>query len=117
VRLKHAAVTVALMAGAVGLAAPAAADDQGFIDAMNARGIGSDHGFIDNNSREAKAVLGSGHGVCNRLHDGWPWINVQRNLITAEATDHAMVNGRDLNRDDIDYLIHNAQEHLCPDTL
>jgi hypothetical protein len=42
---------------------------------------------------------------------------VERNLITAEATDHAMDNGRDLTRDDISALIETARRNLCPDTL
>ena len=69
-----------------------------------------------NESSQGKYQLGADRW-CTRLHNCWPLIDVERNLITAEATDHAMDNGRDLTRDDISALIETARRNLCPDTL
>jgi hypothetical protein len=69
-----------------------------------------------NESSRGKHQLGADRW-CTRLHNGWPLIDVERNLITAEATDHAMDNGRDLTREQIDSFIHSARRNLCPDTL
>jgi hypothetical protein len=69
-----------------------------------------------NESSQGKHQLGADRW-CTRLHNGWPLINVERNVITAEATDHAMDNGRDLTREQIGSFIDSARRNRCPDTL
>ncbi len=107
---------MALGAVAVMVAAPAAADDQGFLDAMDRLGIGSYHGHIDDNAREDRSNLIAGQNICNNLHSGYSVLDEQRMLLINSHTRHAM-DENPITPDQVNAMVDAARHFLCPDTL
>lgn len=113
-------IAVGVLGAALLGAAPAYALTDGesqFLSDMAGMGISASHGHIDDNAKESREVLGLGYGrVCDRLHGGWTPLDVERNIIVAEATKHSMFDNN-LSRDEISTWIDSARRNLCPDTL
>lgn len=115
--LRSLATYAVIATACLATAAPAGALTDGeavFLDRMAAEGISSDHGFVDSNSRESREVLQTGWGLCSKVSNGMSWLDAERTMITAEATDHSMGNGRDLDRRQVSLIVNSARELLCP---
>lgn len=97
-------------------AAPASADDQGFLNAMAELGISSHHGHVGDNVREDRSNLISGQNICRNLHNGYSVLDAQRMLLVNSHTRRAM-DENPIRPDQVYGMVAAAQRFLCPDTL
>lgn len=109
-------LTAGLGLAALVFAAPASADDQGFLNAMVDLGISSYHGHIDDNAVEDRSNLVAGQNICNNLHNGYSVLDEQRMLLINSHTRHAM-DQNPITPDQVNGMVEAARRYLCPDTL
>ncbi|WP_238994759.1 DUF732 domain-containing protein [Mycolicibacterium chubuense] len=98
------------------VAAPASADDQGFLDAMDELGISSYHGHVGDNATEDRSNLVAGQNICNNLHTGYSVLDEQRMLLINSHTRHAM-DQDPITPAQVSGMVDAARRFLCPDTL
>lgn len=91
-----------VVAGSLGLAAPAHADDvQGFIDALHSRGIAAGHGD--------GTLVAAGQIVCNYIGEGHtPMQAAQEVYVQTDSS---------IDAEDAGYIVGSAIRYLCPEYL